>query len=636
MTFHRLLLRLLPRHRRERYGDELSQVFARQLEDVPRSGWRRHATRLRLWLRECGGVIAFALRDRLHLFRAGSPHRRGPVEVRWAWRNLRGRGWRALLIVALLGVAMSANALVFAVADSLVFHRVPFPAADRIVEIKGIRGGGEASDWLTRTFYDGWRSQTDLFDSVHVYSSRLSLFVAGPNGTEQIKAANITPGLTEALGVVPRWGRPFVAADALERSFHPILISESLARERFGDPSLAPGQELDAVGLPMRVVGVMGADFRFPTGNERLWRALDPRGPLAANTYAFESLARMATGMTIEQLRDQMALRSPAIGVAARRGDQYLAAPAPFNMALSREGQRTMFLMLLGAALCLLLTACANVVNLEMAGALRRAHAAAIQLALGASRWSLARVALVEGALLIGAALAFAVVLTAFGLGLVRSILPATLLSATPNVIDLDLRGFGYMAVIAVLTWLIAAIPVAWSTSRASTMTLIKTEERTAAGSRASRWIRQGLLIAEIALSVLLAVTGALYARSYVSLQQLDRGFDSANLYEISFELPPSEFRDAGKRERFHAEVMSQLRSARGVVGVITGSPPPWGTYNPQRGRGVEMAIDDGPRTSVDTRMAPTPPSPTRLECSVSACAAAAGSNRTSRSRTPS
>ena len=96
------------------------------------------------------------------------------IEWRWAFRSLRTRGWRAVLAVALLAVALGANAVLFAVADSLVFRRVPYPDADRLVEIqvRGPRSGPGGSPFLTPALLDEWRRQNDLFTGVEGYLTK--------------------------------------------------------------------------------------------------------------------------------------------------------------------------------------------------------------------------------------------------------------------------------------------------------------------------------------------------------------------------------------------------------------------------------------------------------------------------------
>ena len=136
------------------------------------------------------------------------------TELRWALRNLRARGWRAPLAAALLAVALAANSLVFSTADSLVFHRVPYRDAGRLVEIqqRDPRTGRPGGSFLSVALLDEWRKQTDLFTSVQGSLTKV-IFLSGSGEPELVQAADVTVGLFELLGASPRWGRSFVDGD---------------------------------------------------------------------------------------------------------------------------------------------------------------------------------------------------------------------------------------------------------------------------------------------------------------------------------------------------------------------------------------------------------------------------------------
>jgi hypothetical protein len=258
------------------------------------------------------------------------------LESVWALRNVRARGWRAVLASSLLAVALAANVIVFSAADSLVFHRVPFREPDRLVTIasKNPKTGTIGSSFVSPALLDEWRKQTALFSDVEGYLTK-NIFLTGGMESEVARTSDITPGLIELLGAKPRWGRSLVAGDV--RSIDPqvVLISEGLARSRFGDPSRAVNKEIETSGIKLLVVGVMSADFRFPDGEEKIWRALDPRGPLTRNFGGVSSIARLAPSVSIETARRLLEQRSANVAAAAGRRAPYLASPEPLRFAWS-------------------------------------------------------------------------------------------------------------------------------------------------------------------------------------------------------------------------------------------------------------------------------------------------------------
>ena len=205
-------------------------------------------------------------------------------EIRWAWRNIMARRWRAALTIGLLALALAATTIVFSAADSLVFRRVAYPSADRIVtfETRDASTGRPAGGFASAPVLDEWRTQRDLFSGVHGFLYK-TIFLIGSGEPELVRAADVTPGLIDMLGVRPRWGRTPTESDAQQPDVHAVLISEETARTRFGDPAQAVNQLIETTAEPLRVVGVMPTSFRFPDGTQRIWRAFDPRGPLARN-----------------------------------------------------------------------------------------------------------------------------------------------------------------------------------------------------------------------------------------------------------------------------------------------------------------------------------------------------------------
>jgi putative ABC transport system permease protein len=492
------------------------------------------------------------------------------------FRNLRSRGWRATLSMFLLAVALSANAVVFSVADSLVFRRLPYPDADRLVEIQRVEPGtGRANhSTMSAALLDEWRRQTDLFASVHGYLTK-TLFLSGAGEPEMVRTADVTVGLIELLGAGPRWGRSFAHGDDRQLDLQPVLLAESLARARFGEPAAAIGRRLETTGDPLLVIGVMPADFRFPSNSIRMWRALDPRGPLARGFAGVFSIARVAPGVTPGQLEQMMSVRAPDLGQAAGERAAYSARPGPLNGASVGHERRRLLFFLLSAALCLLLIACANVASLELAGAIQRARTYAIQLALGASRARLVRTAMLEGALLVGGAAVFAAVVAHLAADALGSVLPSRLAFASVNPIDFDPRALLFMTGVAGIVWLLSSLPVVMYAGRGNLLDLLKLEGHSLAATRGGSIVRQTLTVAQVALAVVLLVSSVAYFRSYLALLALDKGFDTSGVVTISLTLPPQAYPSPAERHALGKAAIERLLTRPGVLAAALASAPP-------------------------------------------------------------
>jgi predicted permease len=503
----------------------------------------------------------------------GMPAFPGPSlrsELRWAWRGIRARGWRAAFVVSLFAVALAANAIVFAAADAFVFRTLPYHEPDRLVLFE--RVDSRTSDYIWPQALREWRNHTDLFTGVHAHALGGTAYITIGGATEVVRSEAITPGLLELLGVVPAWGRPFTPADAVPDAPPVAIVGESLARELFGDPAAAVGQAFSTGRRPLTIVGVMAASFRFPAAREQFWVPLD----LAAwpNNSGIRHVARLAPTQTLDGAIRAVETRRDAVARVVERpikGESMrLRAMADVR---ANPAAASLFGMLVGAAACLLLIACANVASLELAAAARRVRDHAVQTALGASRASLVRSGLLEGAALLAASAALAIALTAWGITALDAQLTTTMRAALTNPLDVDTRALVFMVVVATATWLLTALPSIWRLSRLSVVDGLRDDARTMPVTRGGARSRQILVASQVALTTLLLVGATSYLRSYVTQVGLDKGFDATNVATVEvFPAPDAPRRTAD----LESAILDRLRVLPWVRKVaVTDSLPP-------------------------------------------------------------
>jgi putative ABC transport system permease protein len=512
-------------------------------------------------------MVAFAFKDR---FGSSGPLGGGPVirDVRWAWRGIRLRGWTAVLSVTLMAVAMAAGTLVFASADALIFNRIPYPEPDQLVGLaQGVTGKSFAE----------YRAQSDIFSSA-AGRQPSATFLNSEAEPQQVDVEFVTPGLFETLGVLPRWGRPLVESDRSSTDPTFAVIEAELAREHFGSPASAVGQVLETSERRLTVVGVMPPGFRFPNGRVKIWRALDYER-LNRMFPGMGFTARLAPGVSIESAATTLTTRLPHLV----RKDKTSIELVPQTFGASIATRDTMLKVLLGAALCLLLAACANVVGLELAGAVRRAHVFSIQTALGATRGVLIRTGLLEGALLVITAFTAAAALAFFGASAITSVMPEAVALGGINPVDVDRRALLVLAGTAVVVWLAASLPIVLRASRPDVLRVLKTDDRGATSSRAGLWMRRGITVSQVALAVILLLGGLLYMRSYSALVNVDTGLDTNGVYSLSLTSPNRDYTSAAHKLLL-TKLTERLRTQPGVrsTATIAGAVPP--------GNGFSMA----------------------------------------------
>ena len=511
-------------------------------------------------------------------------------ELRAAWRGLRARRWRAPLIVGLLAVSLGAAVVVFSAADSFVFGRVPYPNAERLIVLQRTSAMSGTSDYLSPETIPEWRKHTDLFSSVHAHDRGPSLYLTVGDLTESVRSQLVTPGVFEALGVPPRWGRTLQPGDESPDREPVAVISEDVARRFFGVPSMAVGQTLRSGDESMVVVGVMPPTFRFPTSRERIWRPFDlsRREP----NRGVRALFQAAPGVDFEAIARGVKEREQAVAQALSLPylrKREMAVAAPLIAADANARTNLLVWMLLGASGCLLLIACANVASLELATAASRARSYAIHAALGAGRSRLVRAGLLEGAALIGTSGALAWLIAGYGINLLTASLPPTMSDPLTNPIDLDGRAFIFVVLAALATWLLTTVPVLVRATRSQLADVLKRDERTVAGSGAAS--RQVLMAGQIAVTVVLLVCAALSIQTYAAQLRLEKGFDSTHLVAIRIGQPP---RAAVKPAQLEEEILSKLRAQPGIQSVSrTDGIPPSGVG----GIGNHLSIDGREKT---------------------------------------
>lgn len=546
------------------------------------------------WLAEILGLMRFALRERTQRFGLWIDRtlptlgRRRPTigsELSWAWRAFGARGWRGLAVVLLLATGLAANAVVFATADSFLLHRVQYPRAERLVAMGKATPFGDWAAFASPEAIAGWRKFTDVFSAVYAYGSDTSAyFTSGPDGPRRVPAVRVEPGLLEFLGARLVAGRFFVTGEGPEIIPRPkgmrwfastrSIITESIAVQEFGSATAALGQRLALGTADTTIVGVIRSDFRFPSGSERIWAPLDLTRLLPNQGASF--FEQLAPGVTVDSAA--AAVRSRAAAVQAGLSPPWnRMAVEPLSLRrftdTGDDKQRQIIWLLFGASSCLLLIACANVVNLELTTAITKSRTSAIALALGASPASLVRTSLMEGALVVMTAGAIGVTVAWQALPVLAAALPTGVPEALTNPLDLDLRALGFMLAIAAVTWIVTAIPVAAVAGRTNVMDALRFESRSSTGSRASARVRRFLTGAEVALSVCLLIGALLASRSYSALLAIPKGFDVDGVASIGVsKAPRAEITD----EQLQSDILSALRTAPFVkyVGAVTANPP--------------------------------------------------------------
>ena len=522
-------------------------------------------------------------------------------DVRYGLRKLaRSRGFTAVAVVT-LALGIGANTLIFSVVNAAILHPLPFRDAARLVTqwatspTIGYSGPGAFTD----RDYMEWRDQNRVFSEIAAFRGQPTN-LTGAGEPLRLTGTSISASLLRVLEVNPALGRAFAPEEETAGHNRVALLSDRLWRSRFGsDPSVL-GKTIKLDGEIYTVIGVMPAGFGFPNEAD-LWTPLTLESE--AHNATLQIVARLKPSVSLERARSEVALigeRRPA-----KPGDwEWHTTLVPLSQAVASE-LRTPLIVLFAAVGLVLLIACANVANLFLARATTRQGEIAVRRALGASRSRVIRQMLTESVMVSAFGAGLGLLLAALGKGFVAkaaSLLPRSLgsPSAAAHIASagLDFWVLGFTLMISVLTAVLFGLtPAVWA-SRGELTSSLKEEGRSSTTRRRRGYVRDGIVVAEVALAVILLVGAGLLIRSFLHLMNVDPGFDPRNVLTLNISLPDSRYESAQPMIAFEQQALERLNALPGVksAGGVFGLPLS------NRGVGGDFTVEGQPEPTPGTQ----------------------------------
>ncbi|HEX6534178.1 MAG TPA: ABC transporter permease [Gemmatimonadaceae bacterium] len=583
--FYRALLHLYPRGFRAEYGPELCATFEERAREL--SG---PLAPLYLALLAVGDVVPNALAVHWDTLRQ---------DVRFAARSLRRTPGFAVTAVLLVALGVGANTAAFSLADFVLLRPLPFPEPDRIVRLWQTPAGFRNE--LSPANYRDWKAMTRSVETMGAYTAR-SMNLVGAVEPRRLETVTMTPEVLRILGARARAGRVFTPADSTDGRV--IVLSDALWQSQFGGDPRVIGSVVRLDGAPFTVIGVMPPSFRFPNRQTEAWTPLffhESDFVDRTDTY-LEAIARLKDGVSLEQAQRDFASAAAELERRYPREDKETGALVVGLRDDLSVRSRLLVLALGGAALCILLLACANLASLLLARAAHRAHELAVRAALGAGRERLVRQLITESVALavVGGAAGIAVAVA--GVPLLARLVPNTLPTAAQPTVDA--RVLLAAALLVAITGLAFGVAPAIGAGRSSALDALREGTR-AAGGRTRR-LRAVLVILEVAASVVLLISSGLLLRAALRIQGTDPGFRADGVLTVQTALPFSKYAITARREQFYDHVLRDVRALPGVrdAAYVTGLPMRMrgGIWPVTIGGGEEVVAD--PTNSVSLRFA--------------------------------
>ncbi len=494
-------------------------------------------------------------------------------DVRHALRALLRNPSFALVAIGTLGLAIGANAGIFCVVQTVLLDPLPFANTDRLVYIAASAPGSDFPEEFPAAaeFFVQYQEQSNLLQDISTYNSFTSTLRA-EDRIERIRMSSPTSTLFSTLGVTPIHGRMPMAEDGDEV----VVISHALWTSWFASDPEVIGRSYYVSGQQRTVIGIMGPKFWFPTDDTLLWfpRVIRPE-EIRPGRFGQPLVARLAPGATAEALATELqglALRLPERFGSSASYDRVIEQHRPVVRSLNEQLLGSIsgpLWILLGSMAIVLMIACASVANLFMVRAERRLPDLAVRRALGADRGRLIFSMLTEAAVVAGLAGTLAVALAWAGVPLLLSAAPANL----PRLGEVAIRPgtllftFLLCAYCALVCGLVPAI-------RFSAPSLMQLRQG-GRGSMRRRWGRNGLVIAQTALALVLLIGSALLLRSFDKLRHVDPGYDTKDIFTFQIAPDSEELHDAPTFARFHLSFMDRVAALPGIerVGIVENVP---------------------------------------------------------------
>ena len=476
-------------------------------------------------------------------------------EVRFALRQWRKSPAFVAAAVVTLGLGIGANATIFNWLNATILN--PIPGVDsrglHYFRWRAPHGGMSSNSW------PGYRDLRDRTETLAgVAAARMTAFsfsasaAVSETRAERIFGMLVSANYFEVLGIRPALGRTFRPEEDRTPGAHPVaVISHALWQTRLGGDPAIVGKEIRVNTKRFTVIGVMPEGFQGSTLGLRhdLWAPVMMRGEILGNADALEArgnrwlevIGRLKPGVEIRQADQELNAISAQLTREYDKTDKYpRVESAPIWRAAAGQVIAPLLALLSAVVGVVLLIACANVGNLLMARAAGRRREIAIRLALGVSRWRLIRQLLVENALLATAGAALAMALVPFTAGLLTALAPPTDLAINLQAAP-DWKVLLFTLGVAALATLLFGLAPAVRASRPDVVAALK---EGAAASTPRSWMRNALVVAQVALSLVLLVGAGLLLRSLERAAKVDPGFDPRHVLLLGVDLKPNGYTD--------------------------------------------------------------------------------------------
>jgi putative ABC transport system permease protein len=506
-------------------------------------------------------------------------------DVRFAARILRKNPGFTAVAILTLALAIGANTAIFSVVNGVLLRPLPFPESERLVNV--VRRNAEGiSPSLSAPQLMYLSAQAEPFSRLTAFPALNSGFnLSGDGLPERVLGARVTQPFFSVMGIPPALGRDFLPEEDVPSGPRVVVLGHGLWQRRFGGSPDVLGRSITLNGEPYTVIGIAPQSFQYPE-RAQLWTPMQLDPASTEDAHYLSVVGRLNADVDPAGVDAMMKVQGEQLRASranAVRTDQWLGAEG--LQALGARSVKQALLVLLGAVGLVLLIACVNLANLQLARAASRERELAVRTALGASPSRIMRQLLTESLLLSGVG-------GALGLLLATWALPALLLLAPeglplPEEIRIDGAVLGFTLGVSVLTGLLFGLLPAWQASRSELQGSLKVSASRATSGPGGNRTRRLLVVSEVALAVILLVGASLLVKSFATLSSVAPGIDPDNVLTMKLSLPEARYGSPEALESFGQRVLERVRALPGVEAASFAPTLPFGA-----GADMDFAIE--------------------------------------------
>jgi len=502
-------------------------------------------------------------------------------DFRYAIRMLIKSPAFSVIAIVALALGIGANTAIFSVVEAVLLRPLPYPQPDKLILLREKMQLFDSGSVSYPNYLD-WRAMQRSFADLALYRpDSMNLSSRGEESSpERIRGGVMSWNMMRIVGLKPILGRDFAEAEDVPGGPKVALISEGLWKRRFGSSKKVLGQQLVVDAVPRMIVGVLPNEMRVmratdvyvPLGELRVDKNVLQRD----NHPGFSVLGRLNPGVNLTQARADLDIIAHELTKKYPASNTGRTINALTLLEAGVGDYRGNLNLLLVAVACVLLIACANVANLQLARALSRGKELAVRAAMGASRWRLMRLLLVESAVLGLVGGAFGLLVAVWSLDVIHSLSPPQSLRFQETRIDLVTLAFAMT--IALLCGIVVGVWPAWRVSRLASLSGVLHEAGTRSGSDSTsrQRARGALVVTQVALALVLLAGAGLTLKSFWNSQNAALGFDPDDILTMTLSLPKARYDSDDKVTNFNRQLIAQIEALPGVAAAAIGENVPF------------------------------------------------------------